>query len=145
VGLPLKAIEVEGTIDEQRRLQLDEPLPIVGPSRVRVIILIPDETDFDEKEWLQAAATNPAFDFLKEPAEDIYTLADGKPLDGPLTVRPDVQVLAHGPRRWLHFRCDEITAAKLIAAISARYRIRDLTIKAPEIEAIVRRIYEEGL
>jgi len=79
VGLPLKAIEVGGTIDEQRQLQLDEPLPIVGPSRVRVIILIPDETDINEQEWLQAAASNPAFDFLKEPEEDIYTLADGKP------------------------------------------------------------------
>jgi hypothetical protein len=79
VGLPLKAIEVGGTIDEQRRLQLDEPLPIVGPSRVRVIILIPDEADLDEQEWLHAAASNPAFDYLKEPEEDIYTLADGKP------------------------------------------------------------------
>lgn len=79
MGLPLKAIEVEGTIDEQRRLQLDEPLPIVGPSRVRVIILISDETAIDEKEWLQAAASNPAFGYLKEPEEDIYTLADGKP------------------------------------------------------------------
>ncbi|HEX9870179.1 MAG TPA: hypothetical protein VGC99_16615 [Candidatus Tectomicrobia bacterium] len=81
MGLPLKAIEVGGTIDEQRRLQLDEPLPIVGPSRVRVIILIPEETDIDEKEWLQAAASNPAFDFLKESEEDIYTLADGNPFD----------------------------------------------------------------
>jgi hypothetical protein len=79
VGTPLKALEVVGTIDEQRRLQLDEPLPIVGPSRVRVIILIPEETDLDEQAWLQAAAINPAFDFLKEPEEDIYTLADGKP------------------------------------------------------------------
>ena len=67
-----------GTIDEQRRLQLDEPLPIVGPSRVRVIILIPEETD-QTSGWLQAGAINPAFDFLKEPEEDIYTLADGKP------------------------------------------------------------------
>jgi hypothetical protein len=81
VGLPLKAIEVGGTIDEQRQLKLDEPLPIVGPSRVRVIILISEETDIDEEEWLQAAARNPAFDFLKEPEEDIYTLADGKPFD----------------------------------------------------------------
>jgi hypothetical protein len=79
VGLPLKAIEVGGTIDEQWRLQLDEPLPIVGASRVRVIVLIPDETDIDEKEWLQATASNPGFDFLKEPEEDIYTPADGKP------------------------------------------------------------------
>jgi hypothetical protein len=76
----LKALDVVGTIDEQRQLHLDEPLPIVGPSRVRVIILIPEEPDMDEKEWLQAAVSNPAFDFLKEPEEDIYTLADGKPL-----------------------------------------------------------------
>ena len=79
MGTPLKALEVVGTIDEQRRLQLDEPLPIVGPGPVRVIILIPEETDLDEQEWLQVAAINPAFDFLKEPEEDIYTLADGKP------------------------------------------------------------------
>jgi hypothetical protein len=75
----LKALDVVGTIDEQRQLHLDEPLPIVGPSRVRVIILIPEEPDMDEKEWFQAAVSNPAFDFLKEPEEDIYTLADGKP------------------------------------------------------------------
>jgi hypothetical protein len=55
-------------------------LPIAGPSRVRVIILISEEGDIDEQEWLRAAAVNPAFDFLKEPEEDIYTLADGKPL-----------------------------------------------------------------
>ncbi len=34
-----------------------------------------------EMEWLQAAAVNPAFDFLNEPEEDIYTLADGRPFD----------------------------------------------------------------
>jgi len=35
----------------------------------------------DESKWLYAATTNPAFDFLKEPEEDIYTLADGRPFD----------------------------------------------------------------
>ena len=74
-----KALEVAGTIDEQQQLHLDTPLPIAGPIRVRVIILIPEQTDIDEREWLRAAATNPALDFLKEPEEDIYTLADGKP------------------------------------------------------------------
>lgn len=74
-----KAIEATGTIDAQRRLLLDEPLPVVGPTRVRVIILLPEETDIDEKEWLRAARTNPAFDFLKEPEEDIYTREDGRP------------------------------------------------------------------
>lgn len=33
----------------------------------------------EESEWLRAAVINSAFDFLKEPEEDIYTLADGKP------------------------------------------------------------------
>lgn len=75
----LKAIEVVGTIDEQRRLHITEPLPLVAPGRVRIIILIPEEVDIDEQEWLHAAATNPAFDSLKAPEEDIYTLADGKP------------------------------------------------------------------
>jgi hypothetical protein len=79
MGAALKALEVAGTIDEKQRLHLDEPLPIVGPSRVRVIILIPEEAEVDEEEWLRSAAMNPAFDFLKEPEEDIYTLADGKP------------------------------------------------------------------
>jgi hypothetical protein len=58
---------------------LDEPLPVAGPARVRVIILLPEEAEIDEREWLQAASANKAFDFLKEPVEDIYTIADGKP------------------------------------------------------------------
>jgi len=75
----VRAIETTGVIDAKRQLVLDEPLPVVGPSPVRVIILLPAETDIDEREWLRAAAANPAFDFLKEPEEDIYTLADGRP------------------------------------------------------------------
>ena len=74
-----RAIETTGTVDVQRRLALDEPLPVVGPTRVRVIILLPEEADIDEMEWLRAASANPAFDFLKAPGEDIYTLADGRP------------------------------------------------------------------
>ena len=75
----IKAIEINGEIDEQRQLHLDEPLTNIQLGRVRVIILIPDETEADENEWLHAAASNTAFDFLNEPEEDIYTLTDGKP------------------------------------------------------------------
>ncbi len=44
-----------------------------------MIILLPEDTDLDEKLWLQAAGSNPAFEFLTDTAEDIYTAADGKP------------------------------------------------------------------
>ena len=74
-----KVIETTGTIDAQRQLVLDEPLPAVGPARVRVVVLLSEKADIDEMEWLRAAAANPAFDFLKEPEENIYTLADGRP------------------------------------------------------------------
>jgi len=37
------------------------------------------DDEWNEAEWSQAAASNPAFDFLKDPEEDIYSLTDGKP------------------------------------------------------------------
>jgi len=76
--IAMKAIEVTGSIDEKSRLHLDEPLPIAGPSSVRIIVLLPCEKDMDEREWLRAAAANPAFEFLKDEAEDIYEPTDGK-------------------------------------------------------------------
>ena len=83
MGIPVRAIETTGVIDDRRQLWLDTPLPVVGPSRVRIIVLIPEEEykEISESEWLYAAAINPAFDFLKEPGEDIYTLEDGRPFD----------------------------------------------------------------
>ena len=55
------------------------------------------------------------------------------------------EVRADGPRRWLQFNRLETTAAELIADVAARYPLHDLTIEEPDIETIVRRIYEEGL
>ena len=74
----LKAIEVTGTVDDQLRLHLDEPLPLEKAGRVRVIILIPEETD-EEREWLRAAAANPAFGFLNDAEEVVYSADDGRP------------------------------------------------------------------
>ena len=74
-----QAIETIGTIDAQHHLVLDETLPVVGPTRVRVIILLPEDSDISETEWLQAAAAKPSLDFLKDPEEDVYTLSDGRP------------------------------------------------------------------
>ena len=53
-------------------------------------------------------------------------------------------VRREGPRLWLRFDRDATTAAALIADVAARYRVRDLTVEEPAIEAIVRGIYEQG-
>ena len=50
-----------------------------------------------------------------------------------------------GNRIWLAFDRDTISAAEVIAQLTARYEIQDLTISEPEIEEIVRRIYELGV
>ena len=78
----MTAIEMTGTVDENHQLQLDGVLPFAGPKRVRVIVLSPlieNTDDWNEMEWLKASLSNPAFDFLHDPEEDIYTLNDGQP------------------------------------------------------------------
>jgi hypothetical protein len=78
---PLTAVELTGTIDAEHQLRLDEALPVIGPQRVRVIVLYPFADGWDEVEWLRAASRNPAFADLAAPEEDIYSLTDGKPFD----------------------------------------------------------------
>ena len=75
----MNAIEMTGTIDEHRQLRLDGTLPFSGPMCVRVLILYPVVDLRSERDWLEAAARNPAFAFLNEPEEDIYSLDDGEP------------------------------------------------------------------
>lgn len=50
-----------------------------------------------------------------------------------------------GPRVWLSFGKDEILAHELVAWLGARYALRDVTFQEPEIEDVIRRIYEEKL
>lgn len=50
-----------------------------------------------------------------------------------------------GQRATLQFERDAISASELIGRLSARYRIRDLSVREPEIEATIRRIYQERL
>ncbi len=48
-------------------------------------------------------------------------------------------------RIWLEFDRDTLPASEVIAQLAARYEIQDLTISEPEIEEIVRRIYNVGM
>jgi len=50
-----------------------------------------------------------------------------------------------GSRVTYQFPRSKVTASELIGRISAQYRIRDLEVREPEIEATIRRIYEERL
>ena len=73
------AIEVNGIVDAEHRLVVNEPLPLSGPTPVRVIVLVPATMEIAESEWLDAAARNQVFDSLSGTAEDIYSLEDGRP------------------------------------------------------------------
>ncbi len=74
----MKAIETTGKIDKEGVLHLDTPLELKEQT-VKVIVLIPEEVEIEEQEWLKAISHNSAFDFLHEEKEDIYSLSDGKP------------------------------------------------------------------
>jgi ABC-2 type transport system ATP-binding protein len=64
----------------------------------------------------------------------------GPPLtDVPGTTLRGVE--ADGLRQHLAFRAEETTAAAVVAAVSARVELRDLTVTEPDIEDVVRRLY----
>ncbi len=63
----------------------------------------------------------------------------------PLEVEGAVVTRVEGPRQWLSFRGDVVSAAELTAAVAARAPLVDLAIEETEIEEIVRRIYEAGV
>jgi viologen exporter family transport system ATP-binding protein len=63
----------------------------------------------------------------------------------PLRIRGAEVTRIDGPRQWLRFRRTETSAAQLIGAVAAGTRLLDLTIEEPEIEDIVRRIYQGEL
>ncbi|GAB4123378.1 MAG: ATP-binding cassette domain-containing protein [Roseiflexaceae bacterium] len=68
-------------------------------------------------------------------------------LDGVETVQvPHAELMRQeGPRAWLRFDREQISAAALISDVAARYPVRDLTLEEPEIEGIVRDIYAHGI
>jgi len=43
----MKAIETTGKIDDRGRLLLDRPLTLVNHRHVRIIVLVPEDTDID--------------------------------------------------------------------------------------------------
>lgn len=82
MSLIAKTIETTGFINDRRELLLDEQLPMIKSSRVRVMIfLTEDDALLSEEKWLKMTSQNSAFDFLKDKEEDIYSLTNGKLFD----------------------------------------------------------------
>ena len=59
---------------------LDEPYHLPANANLMVTVLPSSESE-SEDSWLRAVASSDAFAFLADPAEDIYTTADGEPFD----------------------------------------------------------------
>ena len=70
--------------------------------------------------------------------------ATGQPLltDLPTGMR---QVPSESPRVALRFGRDTLPGHALVTWLGARYRLRDVTFEEPQIEDVIRRIYEEDL
>jgi ABC-2 type transport system ATP-binding protein len=68
----------------------------------------------------------------------VVDLAETRP---PLHLARGSVVRTDGPRQWIRFRSEEMTAAALIAAISEQAQLVDLSIEEPDIEEVVRRVY----
>ncbi len=79
----MQALELEAEIDYDGFLKIEKPLPFIKNRSVRLIVLISDEIDelASEQLWIKSIATNPVFDFLNDPTEDIYSLTDGQPFE----------------------------------------------------------------
>lgn len=72
------------------RIVLDEPfdLPANAPLMVTLLPSALHAEPDSEETWLRAVASNEAFAFLADPAEEIYSLEDGEPLSHTLQCRP---------------------------------------------------------
>lgn len=78
----MRAIEINSKTDHYGHIKLDYQLGR-SDQNVRILILLDDETyeQEEEKLWLNSLTDNPAFNFLNEPEEDVYSLKDGEPLN----------------------------------------------------------------
>ena len=77
----MKAIETTGQTDKEGNLHLIKPLA-EKEKKVKVIVLVPEEEAEENSLWMKSIVGNPAFGFLEDPAEDIYSSKIGKPFHG---------------------------------------------------------------
>ena len=76
----MTTIKLIGQIDEQHRLTAVVP-PTLAPGQVEVVVLVPSEHEDEAgREWMAGIAREWEAE-LSDPREDIYSPADGEPVD----------------------------------------------------------------
>lgn len=78
----MRAIEISANTDRSGHLKIDYMLN-KADKNVRILILLEDDAyeQEEEKLWMNTISNNPSFDFLNDPAEDIYSLKNGEQLN----------------------------------------------------------------
>jgi hypothetical protein len=78
----MKAIEINSKTDKTGHLKINYKLD-KSESNVRILILLDEDSSEKEEEklWMSSISKNPAFDFLNDSEEDIYSLKDGEPFN----------------------------------------------------------------
>ena len=77
----MAAVKLKAHFDGSH-IVLDEPYVLPRDSALVVTVLpVSTHDDIDDALWMCVAETSDAFEFLSDPAEDIYSLNDGEPFD----------------------------------------------------------------
>ncbi|WP_322571411.1 hypothetical protein [Rhodohalobacter sp.] len=78
----MKAIELHSKTDKDGRVLIDHDTGFEN-KKIRVLILVDesDNSELNDKNWLEDVVKSPSFDFLKDEDQDIYTLNDGEPIE----------------------------------------------------------------
>lgn len=69
---------------------------------------------------------------------DLSHAAPPVEVDGARVVRTD------GPRQWLAIPCG-VNAAAVVAAVADRYEVEDISLREPDIEDVITRLYSTGV
>ena len=78
----MSVIEINSKTDSRGLLRFNYNLN-KSNRKVKILIMVDDNKKASDEDalWMQSIASNPAFDFLNDPAEDIYSITDGEPID----------------------------------------------------------------
>ena len=78
----MKAIEINSKTDKTGHLKINYKLD-KSESNVRILILLDEDSSEQEEEklWMNSISKNPAFDFLYDSMEGIYSLKVGEPFN----------------------------------------------------------------